>query len=150
MRGYAIRQLGPDDLDYIWDHMREYDQRELVLQHYDREAVKRHLYHPVSLCGVRDGVPFVAFGAVQYGTCVFVWLFGTDRLDASWKVVHRMATAFLSQLVSKYWGLSICVQVWEGHRQSRTWLRRLGFRDTPHVVEVEGERLRVMEYRGQN
>jgi len=149
MSKYKIKPLTQQSLSYIWNNLRDYDREELVLQGYDAKAVQRHLGHPFAFVGLEGGKPFVAFGATQYESCVFVWCFGTDRLDCNWKTVHSLATAFLSNLVSKYFGLSVCVQVWEGHTRSRAWLRRLGFRDTPHTTEINGEVLRVMEYRGR-
>lgn len=144
---YRLNRLTVDDVNYIWTHLREHDRLELDLMDETQERIGRYATMENAFCAKLGTEPFLAFGAGETPKSVFVWFFATDEVRHHWRRIHKLAQAFLQMLRVKYAGKYILVDVWEKHNQSRHWLKRLGFEDTPHLRHRRGEKFHIMEWR---
>jgi hypothetical protein len=72
---------------------------------------------------------------------------GTPVVDRHMKTFTRHARGFIDHTCNQYVDFRPMVSVWEGHRQSRAWLKRLGFQETGNAVWHGDNRFVLVERR---
>src|SRR5690606_16833650 len=112
-----------------------------------RQKVVRHLKY-LGLCVKEEGEPIAVFGVARHGANLFFWCFGTPAVYRHWRRLTRIARSFLDRVARESPFEFGVVEVWENNKSSVRWLRRLGDIDTEHMRYGGQERLRIMEYRG--
>ena len=127
----SFSELSKEQLSFVIQHLRDYDRVELGISGWTPEnAWDRSCTCDETLCGMVNGRPVCVFGYVTTPTTIRFNFYGTDEVAQNWFQITRSAKAYIDYIRKKYWYLTPVIEVWEGHHQSRRWLKRLGFEET--------------------
>lgn len=140
---------------------REYNEVIRNLRPYDAEEMKRSGYtrknllrmfdlgpdQPRWMVGLYRGKPVCVFGHhFTPWLCYFMFL-GTPDIDTKMKLFTRYARTYIGNVCDSYPDYRAVVAVWEGHTDSRDWLRILGFNETGAVLWRANNRFLLVERR---
>lgn len=141
-----VIELELEDAEYIRDHLRPADKKELELYGFRTpEEWCRKTPEADMWCGKIDGVPVCAFGVWYTGWTVQFAFFGTDIIDQHPLKFTRAAKCYIESQMQRYFPARGTVLVWEGHTHSRKWLKMLGFKDTGYTTVKNGGRFILVE-----
>ena len=124
----SIEDCTAEDLDYIWQNLREPDRREVELQGLTNENYKRLLDYPEALVGKYQGTPVCFFALCYTDKVVYLICIATEQIYSVFKYFHVGAMCFVETVRQRHWNRRILVEVWEEHNHSIKWLKRLGFK----------------------
>jgi hypothetical protein len=142
-----ISQERLKDLDHIWKNLREYDREELYRQGLRDHNYQMVAHEPECFIGYKDGEPHVVFGHSQGKQTVWLFFFGTDTATTHMKTITKVARGYIDYVSTKYSHKRILVSVWDQHRISRMWLKRLGFYETTFRYGFGDSRFLIVEYK---
>jgi hypothetical protein len=125
-----IRTTHPEDVEYVAKNMREHDKIEVWLSHKHTplEALQHSVKSRRCWTVLHEGVPFCIFGVAD--ACLITgkgspWLLATDEMTKHKRDLLIRSRAFTDVMKQEFKVLEN--YVWDGNKQSKRWLKWLGY-----------------------
>ena len=152
MRKDAVfTELHEHQLDFVIANLREHDAVELSIFGVQQDNAWQHMQTMnENICVEINGEPICVFGYVLTATTIRFNFFGTDKVDENWKQITRSAQSYISYYMRKFPLHRGLIEVWEGHVNSRRWLKLLNFRETQAYRKTKHGRTIFVEYNKYN
>lgn len=144
----TVENLNRVDLEYVLEHIREPDKRELEIMRFKDPFVLLDLEYVY--CGKWQGEPVSVFGIKELDYNVQFFWFSTEVANQHWRKITKYGRGFISWINQKMFDKKLSVFVWEEHKQARLWLKVLGFQDTQYKLQMgpKLENVIFMEWKG--
>jgi len=133
----VVRELREGDLDYLAEHLRKADRKELAAS-VGREKTVRQVLEDAVRASARlwvfaeaDGTPLAVFGAAPLPQGASPWMLGTDRAANHPRTLVAWGRKYARRMLDEYGRLLNFVDA--RNTTSVRWLRRIGFRIHPPV-----------------
>ena len=152
MRNDAVfTELNEQQLDTVIKNLREHDAVELSIFGVNADNAWRHMQNmDENICVEIDGVPICVFGYVLTALTIRFNFFGTKCVDKNWKQITRSADSYIQYYMRKFPLRRGIIEVWEGHKNSRRWLKLLNFKETSAYRSSKYGRTIFVEYNKYN
>jgi hypothetical protein len=151
MNGVTFEPASLNDVLYVFLNARQYDKDELKIQGVTEENIN-HRIRLLSevVCGKYNGIPVAIFGYVDLIRQLQFVFFATPAVNDFWKTATKYARIYFQNRLDLHFPATGFVEVWEHHRESLVWLKRLGFRrDNKVIVQTSRGNLHWMTITAQ-
>lgn len=140
--GVTFTTATPELIQEVWRNAREHDRIEFELMGTTGENITCYVNADECLCGMYHGEPVAIFGYFWTGFVIHFFFLATPRMRVFWKTATKFATTYFENRLDMYTPTTGAVVVWEHHRESLAWLKRLGFvRDNTVYIDTPKGRL---------
>jgi hypothetical protein len=147
----TFTELTETQLNFVLTNLREHDEVELNIFGITAENAWGHMQNmDENICVEIDGEPICVFGYVLTATTIRFNFFGTHKVDTNWKQITKSADSYITYYMRKFPLRRGVIEVWEGHVNSRRWLRLLNFIETCAYRSTKYGRTIFVEYNKYN
>lgn len=139
--GVTFSVATPEQILEVWRNAREYDRTEFELMGVTEDTIAQYVQADECMCGMYHGEPTAIFGYFFTGYVIHFFFLATPRIRDFWKSATAWAQIYFSNRLDLHRSTGAVV-VWEQHRESLAWLKRLGFvRDNTVYIDTPKGRL---------
>lgn len=143
--------LTEQQLSYILKNLRPHDEIELRIFDMNQNNAWKYMSEMAeNICVEICGEPICVFGYLLTKSTIRFNFFGTSKVDQNWKQITKSADSYISYYMKKYPLHRGIIEVWEGHTNSRRWLKMLNFVETKSYRKTKHGRTIFVEYNKYN
>lgn len=137
--------LEPEQMDFIWENMRETDKRELEIHGYTDDNYQDRMKNwDQVICGLYKGSPVAVYGYFLRQNIIYFGFFSTNEIKHFYKTMTKIARIYIQNRLDEFPDKDGVILVWEKHREAIIWIKRLGFHHAPSFVDTKFGRLLYM------
>jgi len=140
---FSFKAATKEDLQAVWDNVRECDKNELSLL--GDKGYEDFIDLPYCYCVSADNKPFLIFGANVTEGCIWFASYATPDVYKYIKSFTKYTTHFMDIVAIMEYPKRSLIQVLEHNKNTKRWLKSLGYHPTGSSYKYNDIRIEVWE-----